>query len=158
MEDDHSRHAWSQVIADESAETVAVSTRDLIPHKFNNLLTDNGAQFSKKNISFCGYLKDRVLKNHIRASIRHPQTLGKISAYQNGMKRFPRYKLGDSCNRMLVNILLKAYNLFYNNGRRHRIAKGIPSRIYSRKREENWFNKMMRILKAGSYTPYFVKV
>jgi len=156
MEDDHSRHVWSRVIEDESAKTVAASMRDLIPHKFNNLLTDNGPQFSKKNISFCAYLKDHILKNHIHASIRHPQTLGKISAYQKGLKLFLRYKLGNSCNRTIVKILLKAYNLFYNNGQRHRIARGIPSEIYSGKRDENWFNKMMRILKAGSYKPFFV--
>jgi hypothetical protein len=143
MEDDHTRHAWSQIIADESAETVAAAMRGLIPYKFNNLLTDNGPQFSKKNKSFRAYLKDYVLKNHIRASIRHPQTLGKISAYQKGLKRFLRYKLGNSCNRILIKVLLRAYNLFYNNGRYHRITKGIPSQIYSGKRDENWFNRMI---------------
>jgi hypothetical protein len=151
MEDDHSRHGWSDVIDDECAETVSDGMRKLIPYKFNNLLTDNGRQFSKKNLFFCGYLKRHVLKDHIHSSIRHPQTLGKLSAYQKGVKNFLRYKLGDSCNRLLAKVLLKAYNLFYNNGRFHRGAKGIPAEIYSGKRDENWFTKMMRILKAPSY-------
>jgi hypothetical protein len=155
MEDDHSRHSWSQVIENESAETVAAAMRALIPYKFNNLLTDNGPQFSKKNLSVQTYLKDHVLKNHIHASIHHPQTLGKISAYQKGLKRFLRYKLGYSCNRILVKVLLKAYNLFYNNGKFHRIAKGIPCEIYSGKRDGDWFRKMMRILNARIYQKFF---
>jgi transposase InsO family protein len=156
MEDDHSRHSWSQVIENESAETVAAAMRALIPYKFNNLLTDNGPQFSKKNLSVQTYLKDHVLKNHIHASIHHPQTLGKISAYQKGLKHFLRYKLGDSCNRILVKVILKAYNLFYNNGRYHTGAKGIPNEIYSGKRDKNWFGKMMKMLKSENYKPFFV--
>jgi hypothetical protein len=123
MEDDHSRHGWSDVLDDECAETVSNGMRNLIPYKFNNLLTDNGRQFSKKNFFFCDYLRRHVLKDHIHASICHPQTLGKLSAYQKGLKNFLRYKLKDLCNRLLAKVLLKAYNLFYNNGRCQRPAR-----------------------------------
>jgi hypothetical protein len=155
MEDDHTRYAWSDLIDDESAETVADGMHELVPFKFNNLLTDNGPQFSKKNPFLLAYLKEHVLKDHIHASAYHPETLGKISRYQNGLKNFLRYKLGASCDRFLIRPLIKAYNLFYNNGRRHRIIKEVPAEIYSGKKDENWFGKMMRILKSGHYSPHF---
>jgi len=147
MEDDHSRFVWSDAIDNESAETIAEAMHELGPDKFNNLLTDNGPQFSKKNPFFLKYLNDHVRESHIRSSISHPQTLGKMSAYQKGLKGFLGYKLGDCCNRFLIKPLIKAYNLFYNNGRRNRIAKGIPAEKYSGRKDGNWFPKMMRILK-----------
>ena len=155
MEDDHARYAWSDIIDNETAETVAAGMHELVPFKFNNLLTDNGPQFSKKNPFLLAYLEKHVLKDHIHATVGHPQTLGKISAYQKGLKNFLSYKLGDSCNRFLIRPLIKAYNLFYNNGRRHRIANGIPAELYSGRKDENWFGKMMRILRSGSYSPHF---
>ena len=155
MEDDHSRFAWSDTTDDESAETVVRKMHELVPFKFNNLLTDNGPQFSKKNPFLGAYRKKHVLKEHIHASAYHPETLGKISRYQCGLKDFLRYKLGDSCTRLLIRPLIKAYNLFYNNGRRNRITKGIPSEIYSGKKDKNWFGKMMRILKSGHNGPHF---
>jgi hypothetical protein len=155
MEDDHARYAWSDAIDDESAETVAEGMHELVPFKFNNLLTDNGPQFSKKNLSFLGYLNKHVRKNHIHSSFFHPQTLGKISAYQKGLKKFLRYILGDSCDRYLIKPLIKAYNLFYNNGRRNRMTDEIPAEIYSGKKDGNWFSKMMRILKSRTYKPQF---
>jgi hypothetical protein len=150
MEDDHSRYAWSDTIDDESAETVAKGMQRLVPFRFNNLLTDNGPQFSEKNRFFLKYLKDHVMESHIRSSICHPQTLGKISAYQKGLKHFLEHKLGDSCNKYLIRPLIRAYNLFYNNGRFHRIAEGIPSQIYSGSKDENWFTKMMRITASAT--------
>jgi hypothetical protein len=129
MEDDHTRYAWSDLIDDERAETVAEAMHELVPFKFNNLLTDNGPQFSKKNKSFLAYINKHVRKNHIHSSICHPQTLGKISAYQKGLKDFLGYKLGGSCDRFLIRPLVKAFNLFYNNGRRHRITEGIPAEL-----------------------------
>jgi len=125
---------------------------ELVPFKFNNLLTDNGPQFSKKNPFLIAYLKKHVINDHIHATVGHPQTLGKISAYQKGLKNFLSFKLGDSSNRFLIRPLIKAFNLFYNNGRHHRIIKGTPAEIYSGKKDENWFRKMMRILKSGSYS------
>ena len=148
MEDDHARYAWSDVIDDENAETVADGMHELVPFKFNNLLTDNGPQFSKKNLFFMEYLNKHVRKNHIHSSFYHPQTLGKISAYQKGLKSFLKYKLGDCGDRIFIRPFIKAYNLFYNNGRRHRIANGIPAELYSGRKDDNWFGKMMRILKT----------
>ena len=98
MKDDHARFVWSDIIVNETAETVAAGMHELVPFKFNNLLTDNGPQFSKKNPFLLEYLKKHVLKDHIHASAYHPETLGKISRYQNGLKNFLKYKLGDSCN------------------------------------------------------------
>jgi hypothetical protein len=77
--------------------------------------------------------------------------LGKISSYQYGLKNFLAYILGDCCDRFLIRPLIKAYNLFYNNGRRNRMTEGIPAELYSGKKDVNWFTKMMRILKGGSH-------
>jgi len=155
MEDDHTRFVWSDIIDNESTGTVAAGMHELVPFKYNNLLTDNGPQFSKKNTSFLDYLKKHVRKDHIHSSFYHPQTLGKISSYQKGLKKFLRYLLGDSCDKFLIKPLIKAYNLFYNNGRRNRMTEEIPAELYSGRKDDNWFSKMMRILKSGSYNPHF---
>jgi hypothetical protein len=104
MEDDHTRFAWSDLIDDESAETVADGMHELVPFKFNNLLTDNGPQFSKKNPFLSAYLNEHVLKDHIHASVCHPETLGKFSRYQNGLNSY------ISCNLMILVIL--SWNAF----------------------------------------------
>jgi len=148
MEDDHSRFAWSDVLEDESTETVTKGMHALVPFKFNNLLTDNGPQFSNKNPVFIAYLHKHVLEGHIHASVGHPETLGKISVYQKGLKNFLKYKLSDSCDWSLTKLLIKAYNLFYNHGRRNRMTKGIPAELYPGKKDRNWFIKMMRILRS----------
>jgi len=158
MEDDHTRFAWSDLIDNESAETVAAGMHELVPFKLNNLLTDNGPQFSKKNPFLRSYLKKHVLKDHIHASVYHPETLGKISRYQCGLKDFLGYKLGDSCDRFLIRPLIKVYNLFYNNGRRNRMTEEIPAEIYSGKKDVNWFGKMMQILKSVKSTSSYTRI
>jgi hypothetical protein len=157
MEDDGTRKAWAMIVDDARAETVTTGMRQLVPHKYDNLLTDNGRQFLDTNRHMREYRLDFVSGKHIHASVRHPQTLGKLSAYQKGLKRFLQYKLGDSRNKAIIRPLIRIYNLFYNNGRRHTAIDGIPEDKYSGRRDENWLIKMMRTLKSRSYIPFFVR-
>ena len=144
MEDDHSRHVWSDIIEDESTETVVKKMHEFVPHKFNNLLTDNGPQFSKKNESFLAYLSKHVRRKHIHSSFYHPQTLGKISSYQGNLKKMLNYIAGDSKDPHVIRRILRAFNLFYNNGHRNQITNDIPAEAYSGKKDRNWFPKMMQ--------------
>jgi hypothetical protein len=157
MEDDGTRKAWATIIDDVRAITVAEGMRELIPYKYDNILTDNGRQFLDTNRHMRKYCEDFIKGKHIHASVRHPQTLGKLGAYQKGLKRFLQYKLGDSKNKAIIRPLIKAYNHFYNNGRRHSGIDGIPEDKYSGRRDEKWYIKMMRTLKSQSYVPFFVR-
>jgi transposase InsO family protein len=157
MEDDHSRYAWSDILDDISAETVTKKMHDLAPFKYNNLLTDNGTQFSKKNKPFLYYLAKHVRKRHIRSSFRHPQTLGKISSYQGNLKNFLEYQVGDSEDPNIIRTFIKAYDLFHNNGHCNRTTSAIPAEAYSGRKDTRWFSKMMQILKSRSSRPHFTE-
>jgi transposase InsO family protein len=49
MEDDHSRNGWATSMIDQTDERVVHAMKTLHPDKYENLLTDNGSQFSRKN-------------------------------------------------------------------------------------------------------------
>ena len=93
MEDDYSRKGWSLGIKNGKDETVIKGMKQLISEEFDNLLTDNGSQFSRKNSAIRKYCEEFVRGKHIWTSVHHPQTMGKLSAYQKGLKRFLRYNL-----------------------------------------------------------------
>ena len=61
--------------------------------KYDSLLTDNGSQFSRKNSVMKKYCKQYLREKHIWTSVHHPQTMGKLSNAQKGLKRFLIYRL-----------------------------------------------------------------
>jgi hypothetical protein len=148
MEDDHTRYIWSDLIDDESTETVVEKMQEFVLYEYNNLLTDNGPQFSKKNTEFSKYKEKFVRRNHIHSSYYHPQTFGKISSYQGNLKDFLEYQAKDSKDPRIIRPLIRAFNLLHNNGRRNRITGNIPAEVYSGKKDRSWFSKVMRILKS----------
>ena len=49
MEDDHSRKGWAIALRNQKDNTVIRGMKTLIKMKYDNLLTDNGTQFSRLN-------------------------------------------------------------------------------------------------------------
>ena len=147
MEDDHARKGWSVTLPDKKDTTVTVGMRRLVSIKYDNLLTDNGSQFSRKNAVIREYCELCINEKHIWSSIHHPQTLGKLSAYQKGLKRFLRHKLGLSQDRAEIDKWIIVYNDWYNNGRYHFAISMVPEERYSGHRDENWYVRLVKVFK-----------
>lgn len=147
MEDDHARKGWSISLPDEKDTTVTEGMKTLVQNKYENLLTDNGSQFSRKNAEIRKYCEEFITGKHIWTSVHHPQTMGKLSAYQKGLKRFLKHQLGRSRDRAKINKWIKIYNNWYNNGKYHSVIDGYPEERYSGQRDEKWYEKLIKALK-----------
>ena len=147
VEDDYSRKGWSLALKNGKDETVIKGMKQLIVEKFDNLLTDNGSQFSRKNSAIRKYCEEFVRGKHIWASVHHPQTLGKLGAYQKGLKRFLKHKLRNSRDLCEINRWIQAYDHWYNNGRYHLGIQTYPEERYSGKRDESWYERIVKALK-----------
>jgi hypothetical protein len=106
MEDDHSRRGWGILLENALADTVVAGMMWLIQTRYDNLLTDNGPQFSRQSAAIRLYCEKCVRESHIWASPSHPQTLGKLSALQKGLKLFLFHKLGRSRDRAAIGLAL----------------------------------------------------
>jgi len=147
MEDDHTRKGWARDLNDEETDTVTAGMSCLIPYAYNNLLTDNGPQFKATNPIMRSYTYQYVKKKHIHASIRHPETLGKLGAFQKGLRRFLSHRLGESRNRRKIRYEIETHTLFYNNLKYHSVIKGYPEEKYSGAKEKNAFIRLIKRLK-----------
>lgn len=147
MEDDHSRRGWAMVLKDAKDDTVIEGMIKLIPFVYDNLLTDNGAQFSRRNSAIRRYCEQYVREKHIWTSSHHPQTMGKLSSYQKGLKMFLRHRLGGSRNKREINHWIDVYNHWYNNGRYHSAIDTYPEERYSGKRDDTWYERLVKALK-----------
>jgi transposase InsO family protein len=147
MEDDYGRKGWALGLKDAEDETVAAGMRELVRIRYDNLLTDNGSQFSRKNSVIRRYCEECINEKHIWSSVHHPQTLGKLSAYQKGLKRFLRHKLGQSRDLERINYWIGIYNHWYNNGRYHSAIGTYPEERYSGKRDDSWYENLIGALK-----------
>jgi len=147
VEDDHSRKGWAIRLANQKDKTVVRGMKKLLKFRYDNLLTDNGSQFSRRNRVMREYCEKYINEKHIWTSIHHPQTLGKLSAFQKGLKRFLHHKLGNSRNIHLIDHYIKVYTHWYNNGRRHQAIDSYPETKYSGQRDEEWYDKLIKDLK-----------
>lgn len=150
MEDDHSRKGWATALHDKRDTTVVEGMKELVRVRYDNLLTDNGSQFSRKNAEIRKYCEEYINEEHIWTSLHHPQTLGKLSAYQKGLKRFLRHRLGSSRNRAEINKWIKIYNGWYNNGKYHSAIDTYPEERYSGQRDSKWYERLVKALKLGN--------
>jgi len=147
MGDDHSRKGWAISLPDKKDKTVIEGMKTLVRVKYDNLLTDNGSQFSRKNSEMRKYCEEFINEKHIWTSIHHPETMGKLSAYQKGLKRFLRHKLGQSRDHSKINKWIRVYNSWYNNGRYHSGIKTCPEARYSGQVDEKWYECIVKALK-----------
>ena len=147
MEDDHSRRGWSIGLQNMKDKTVIKAMEQLVNHKYDNLLTDNGSQFSRKNSEIRKYCEKYLNEKHIWSSIHHPQTLGKISAFQKDLKRFLVRKVGRSQDLKEINHWIEVYMNYYNNGKYHHAIQTYPEVRYSGKTDETWYESFVKALK-----------
>jgi hypothetical protein len=153
LEDDHSRRGWAERIEDATDDSVVDGMEELHPHQYENLLTDNGKQFCRMNSTMRRYCEGHISGKHIWSSVHHPQTLGKLSNFQKGMKAFLIHRLGRSTDKEAIDECIAIYVNWYNNGKRVRTTKYYPEDRYSGERDPHWYSKLVRALKLGSVLP-----
>ena len=153
MEDDHSREGWAGRIDDATDDMVVDEMTRLHPHVFENLLTDNGRQFCRMNSTMRKYCESRVTGKHIWSSVHHPQTLGKLSAFQKGLKRFLIHRLERSTDKHEIDESIRIYVSWYNNGKKVRTTKCYPEERYSGSRDLRWYERLVKALNLGWILP-----
>ena len=147
MEDDYSRRGWALRLRNQKDTTVIRGMKKLLQIRYDNLLTDNGSQFSRKNKVIREYCQDHINEKHIWTSIHHPQTMGKLSAFQKGLKRFLFHTLHDSKDIYLIDHHINVYVHWYNNGKYHSKIETYPEERYSGQRDLEWYNHLVTSLK-----------
>jgi transposase InsO family protein len=147
LEDDYSRRGWALRLANQKDTTVVRGMKKLIKIRYDNLLTDNGSQFNRKNKVIREYCQDHINEKHIWTSIHHPQTMGKLSAFQKGLKRFLYHKLGSSRDIHKIDYYISVYVHWYNNGKYHSVIDTYPEERYSGQRDVEWYNHLVKSLK-----------
>jgi len=147
MEDDYSRKGWALRLTNQNDKTVVRGMKKLLRIRYDNLLTDNGSQFSRKNRVIREYCEKYINEKHIWTSVHHPQTLGKLSAFQKGLKRFLYHKLGFSRDIHEIDYYIEIYVHWYNNGKYHSGIDTYPEQRYSGKRDIEWYNHLVKSLK-----------
>jgi hypothetical protein len=154
MEDDYSREGWARRIDDIATDDVVVDgmTR-LHPHAYENLLTDNGSQFCRMNSTMRRYCESQIAGKHIWSSVHHPQTLGKLSAFQKGLKRFLFHKLGRSTDKDAMDESIRIYVDWHNNGLKIRTTRCYPEERYSGARNLCWYERLVKALKLQWILP-----
>lgn len=153
MEDDHSRRGWAERIEDARDDSVVEGMETLHPDSYENLLTDNGKQFCRMNPTMRRYCEGHVSGKHIWSSVHHPQTLGKLSNFQKGLKAFLIHRLGRSNDKDAIDECITTYVNWYNNGKRVRTTKEYPEERYSGNRDPHWYYKLVTALKLDSLLP-----
>jgi hypothetical protein len=146
MEDDHSREGWAGRIENSTDDMVVDGMARLHPDQYENLLTDNGKQFCRMNSTMRKYCERQITGKHIWSSVHHPQTLGKLSAFQKGLKRFLIHRLGRSTNKDAIDESIRIYVNWYNNGKKVRTTKCYPEERYSGKRDLRWYERLVNAL------------
>lgn len=147
MEDDYSRKGWAQALRNQKDKIVIRGMKKLIHQKYDNLLTDNGSQFSRRNSEMRKYCDEFLNEKHIWTSVHHPETMGKLSAFQKAMKRFLRHQLQDSRNVKDINRWISVFTFWYNNGKYHSVIACCPEERYSGKRADDWYESIIKDLK-----------
>jgi len=147
MEDDYSRRGWAIRLNDQRDTTVIKGMKTLLKIRYDNLLTDNGTQFTRKNQTIRKYCEDNINEKHIWTSVHHPQTMGKLSAFQKGLKRFLHHNLGASRTKEDIDRLITVYIHWYNNGKYHSAISTYPEERYSGQRDADWYNHLVKSLK-----------
>jgi hypothetical protein len=153
MEDDHSREGWAGRIDIATDDMVVDGMTRLHPHAYENLLTDNGSQFCRMNSTMRRYCESQIAGKHIWSSVHHPQTLGKLSAFQKGLKRFLIHRLGRSTDKDAIDECIRVYVDWHNNGLRVRTTRCHPEERYSGTRDLHWYERLVKALKLEWVLP-----
>jgi len=125
----------------------------LHPRVFENLLTDSGNRFARMNSTMRRYCESHITGRHTRSSIHHPQTLGKLSAFQKGLKQFLIHRLGRSTDRDAIDECIRIYVHWRNNGLKIRTIGCYPEERYSGRGDSQWYGRLVKALKLEWILP-----
>ena len=156
MEDDHSRKGWVLRLKDEKDNTVVEGMKNLHDWNYGNLLTDNGSQFSRRNSVMKKYCDQYLIDKHIWTSVHHPQTMGKLSNFQKGLKRFLRHRLENSIDLYAIDECISIYVDWYNNGKKVSTTGYYPEERYSGKRDTGCYARLIKVLNWTEYYQYLL--
>ena len=73
--------------------------------------------------------------------------MGKLSAFQKGLKRFLYHNLGISRDGPEIDYYIDVYVHWYNNGKYHSVIATYPEERYSGQRDIEWYNHLVKSLK-----------
>ena len=90
---------------------------------------------------------------HIWSSVHHPQTLGKLSNFQKGMKAFLRHRLGRDRDPDAIDECIQIYVDWYNNGKTVSTTKSYPEERYCGRRDLHWYERLVTSLKLDKILP-----
>lgn len=156
--DDYSRRGWAERLNGPATDDgVIYRMEHLHPDCYENLLTDNGKQFARNNSTMRKYCEEYLSGKHIWSSVHHPQTLGKLSNFQKGLKAFLRHRLGRSRDPIAIDEAIKTYLVFYNNGKKISTTGSCPEERYSGKIESGWYQRFVKALKLDHILPVSVR-
>jgi hypothetical protein len=159
MEDDHSRKFWAARLENETDDSVVGGMEYLHIQEYDSLLTDNGSQFNRKNSTMRKYCDQYLTGKHIWTSIHHPQTMGKLSNAQKGLKRFLIHRLGNHCtDKEKIDRCILIYVDWYNNAKRISTTQCYPEERYSGHRDDGWYERFVKALKLEYILPVPVAV
>jgi hypothetical protein len=159
MEDDHSRKFWAARLENETDDSVVGGMKYLHIQEYDSLLTANGSQFNRKNSTMRKYCDQYLTGKHIWTSIHHPQTMGKLSNAQKGLKRFLIHRLGNHCtHKEKIDRCILIYVDWYNNAKRISTTKCYPEERYSGHRDDGWYLRFVKALKLEHVLPVPVAV
>ncbi|MDN5846547.1 MAG: hypothetical protein L0H53_09775, partial [Candidatus Nitrosocosmicus sp.] len=159
MEDDYSRKLWAARLDNETDDNVVDGMKRLHIKEYDSILTDNGSQFSRKNSIMRKYCDRYLTGRHIWTSIHHPQTMGKLSNAQKGLKRFLLHRLGSRCtDKEKIDRCIEVYTDWYNNGKKISTTKCYPEERYSGQRDDGWYVRLVKTLKLEGILPVPVAV
>jgi hypothetical protein len=144
MEDNYSKKGWPKRLNGPATDdSVVYSMEQLHPGSYENLLTDNGKQFARMNSTMRKYCEAHLTGKHIWSSVHHPQTLGKLSNFQKGLKLFLRHRLGRSRDRKAIDECIEIYLIWYNYGKIVLTTGCCSEERYSRERDPRWYEKLV---------------
>jgi len=105
----------------------ALNIAGIYPEQMPKLLTDNGSCYISSELN--DFLEEQGIK-HIRGSIRHPQTQGKIERYHRSMKNVIKldvYFIPEELKRKLAEFIY-----YYNYQRYHESLNNVaPADVYT---------------------------
>ncbi len=79
------------------------------------------------------YCESRIAGKHVWSSPHHPLTLGKLSAFQKGLKRFLVHRLGRNTEKDAIDESIRIYVDWHNDGLKARTIGCYPGERYSDK-------------------------
>ena len=126
--DDYSRYASARLVHRSDRTDDATSLLDELTAQYGipkKILTDNGSQFRRTFDKWCGR-RSRGIR-HIRAKVKHPQTLGKVEAVNKMLGKYMRMDFSPiEEGQRRLNSIMDWYNFIHV----HSIIGSTPAQAY----------------------------